>query len=131
MQATIEKLNAEIQNSKNPYVQVVGNFLIDHINSYPTSAEKILDADKSIVGSLQEMRREAEKVKVDNCAVLTDQQGFAIVLNYFGIDGVVTPTTNGKPTLNPKVNQKERSPKVVPLHGNNIQATLFDFIEES
>jgi hypothetical protein len=131
MQAAIEKLIDEIQKNNNPYVQVIGRFLIDHVNANSSSAEKILANDKTIIGSLDEMRKEAEKVKVNNCAVLTDQQGFAIVLEYFGIDGVVTLTTMEKPTLKPKVKQKERSQKVVPLHGNNVQASLFDFIEES
>jgi hypothetical protein len=131
MHAAIEKLNDEIQKNNNPYVQVVGQFLIGHINANSSSAEKILADNKTIIGSLDEMRKEAEKVKVNNCAVLTDQQGFAIVLEYFGIDSAVTLKTIEKQTLKPKVKQKERSQKVVPLHGNSVQASLFDFIEES
>lgn len=83
----ITKLRTEIdQNKNNPYIQVVGEFLINYLNSDPGQAEKILNPDKTIAKSLNEMRKEAEKKKVGNCAVLTDQEGFEIVLKYFDID---------------------------------------------
>ncbi|AOZ91588.1 hypothetical protein [Paenibacillus crassostreae] len=82
----INKLNGEIAASNNPYVQAVGSFLLQHINSNPQDAEKIMATDKTIIKSLDEMRKVAEKKKVGNCAVLSDQEGFAVVLNYFGIE---------------------------------------------
>lgn len=87
--AAITKLNGEITNSNNnPYIQVVGQFLIGHLDKNPQDAEKILTADKTIGKSLEVMQSEASKKKVGNCAVLTDQEGFGIVLKYFGIDGM-------------------------------------------
>ncbi|WP_284641210.1 hypothetical protein [Paenibacillus silviterrae] len=82
----VEKLNTEIEKENKPYVTAIGNFLLQHLQSKPHDAEKILSQDKSIVKSLDAMRAVAEKNKVGNCAVLTDQEGFAIVLNYFGIE---------------------------------------------
>lgn len=85
MQA-IKKLKEEIQkNSNNSYIQVVGNFLIGYLEQNPESAKSVLAEDKTIAKSLDEMRKEAEKKKVGNCAVLTDQEGFDVVLKYFGI----------------------------------------------
>lgn len=82
----IAKLKAEMdQNKNNPYIQVVGGFLIQELNVNPGAAEKILAEGKTIGKSLDEMRRAAEKKKVGNCAVLTDQEGFDIVLKYFDI----------------------------------------------
>jgi hypothetical protein len=82
------KLKAEMEGNKNnPYVQVVGGFLLQYIESNPAVVEKILSADKTILKSLDEMKRAAEKKKVGNCAVLTDQEGFDVVLKYFGISG--------------------------------------------
>ncbi len=93
----IEKLKAEMEKEKNPYVQVVGQFLLQHLDSNPSDADKILAEDKTIMKSLGAMRKEAEKKKVGNCAVLTDQEGFQIVLAYYGIKGdvatVPAPTT--------------------------------------
>jgi hypothetical protein len=83
----IQKLQAEMDKEKNnSYVQVVGGFLLQHLNEHPDCADKIMAGGKSIAGSLTEMRTEAEKKKVGNSAVLTDQEGFSIVLKYFGID---------------------------------------------
>lgn len=93
----IEKLQSEMtQNTTNPYIQVVGGFLLQHLAENPQDAEKILVADKTIAKSLGEMQKEAAKKKVGSCAVLTDQEGFAVVLKYFGIKGapvaMVAPT---------------------------------------
>ncbi|WFD11992.1 Cas9 inhibitor AcrIIA9 family protein [Tepidibacter hydrothermalis] len=83
----IKKINTEIKKSKNnSYVKVVGEFLLEHLNANPEAAENIMNTEKTITKSLDEMRKAAVKKKVGNCAVLTDQEGFEIVLKYFGID---------------------------------------------
>ncbi|QRG66948.1 Cas9 inhibitor AcrIIA9 family protein [Brevibacillus choshinensis] len=79
----ISKLKTEITESKNPYVQLVGQFLLQHLEQNPDDAACILKTDKSIMKSLDAMRKVAEKKKVGNMAVLSDDEGFAIVLNYF------------------------------------------------
>ena len=80
------KIKAEMEhNSNSTYIKVVGNFLLQHLEAHPDAAEKILVEDKTITKSLAEMRKVAEKQKNGNVAVLTDQEGFAVVLQYFGI----------------------------------------------
>lgn len=87
----IEKLKEEIDKNKNNfYIQVVGEFLLQHLDSNPQDAEKVLTEGKTILKSLNEMKKEAEKKKVGNCAVLTDQEGFNVVLKYFGINAAAT-----------------------------------------
>ena len=84
----IEKIKTEMAaNANNSYIQAVGTMLLDY-NTEVTheAAERILTEGKTISGSLAEMRKIAETKKVGNCAVLTDQEGFAIVLKYFGIE---------------------------------------------
>ena len=84
----VKKLTEEIEKSRgNAYIECVGAFMIGHINFNPHDAEKIMAEGKTIQGSLAAMREEAQKKKTGNCAVLTDQEGFGIVLKYFGIDG--------------------------------------------
>lgn len=85
-QAT-KKLGTEIEQNQNvPYVRHVGNFLLKHLHNNPDSAEKFMAEGKTIKGSLTEMRKEAQKHQVDNCGVLTDEEGFNVVLRYYGID---------------------------------------------
>lgn len=87
MTAAVEKIRSEMgENANNGYVQVVGGFLLQILEANPESAEKILAEGKTIKGSLDEMQKEARKKQVGNCAVLTDQEGFAVVLKYFGIE---------------------------------------------
>jgi len=92
MQEAINKLRAEIEKNKtNPYIQVIGEFLIKHIEANPDSAEKVLDADKTIAKSLEAMKNEARKKQHNGMAMLTDTEGFAIVLKYFGMQGEPAP----------------------------------------
>ena len=82
----ITKINDEMEKENNPYVKVIGEYLLGLIKNDETTAEKILDNDKSIMKSLEEMRKAAEKVKVGNMAMISDEEGFSIVLKYFGIE---------------------------------------------
>lgn len=79
------KIKDEMKKDNNPYVKLIGQFLLDHLTHNPEDAEKILVKSKTIKGSLASMRKEAEKKKVGNMAVLTDEEGFAAVFNYFEI----------------------------------------------
>jgi hypothetical protein len=80
-----EKLNKEITENNNPYVKVVGEYLLNCLKENPEISEYILIKEKNIIKSLDAMRNEASKVRVNNCAVLTEKQGFNIVLKYYGI----------------------------------------------
>jgi hypothetical protein len=98
VQKAIEKLRSEMDsNRSNAYIQAVGQYLINHVDT--SSAEKILKADKSIAKSLDAMRSEASKKKVNNCAMFTPEEGFAIVMKYYGISG--TPTVQTAPISRP------------------------------
>ena len=139
----IEKLENEISAS-NKYVQVIGQFLLEHIQAHPEAAEKILAEDKTIKGSLQHMKNEARKQAIEGAAILTDEEGFTIVLSYFGIEG---PPVTAQPPV-PKVEvqsavpaapqkaktaskKKKPSEKVVNFPGTEfVQTTLDDFFSE-
>ena len=93
MSEAINKIKTEMEaNKNNSYIQVVGGFLLQHLEVNPADAEKILTDDKTIAKSLDEMSKVAQKKKVGNCAVLTNQEGFEVVLKYFGIDTKPAPT---------------------------------------
>lgn len=111
--AAESKIKAEISaNANNPYTQVVGNFLLQQLATNPGAAEQILAEGKTIKGSLDEMQKEARKKQVGNCAVLTDQEGFAIVLKYYGIKAGSEP--QGCPSAAPAV------PVKPPAQGSDI-----------
>lgn len=84
----ISKIKTEMEhNASSAYIKVVGEFLLKHLEAHPEAAEKVLSEDKTIAKSLAEMRKVAEKQKDGNVAVLTDQEGFEVVLKYFEIGG--------------------------------------------
>lgn len=89
MEAAITKLKAEMDGKgSNTYIKLIGEFLIKHLQTNPGSIDQILSADKTIAKSLLAMQTEAKKKAVGGMAMLSDEEGFAIVLNYFGLQGV-------------------------------------------
>lgn len=89
----IEKIKSEIASGKNNgYVKVVGDFLLQHLEENPDFAAHVLAESKTISKSLDAMRKIAMQKKVDNVAVLSDPEGFAIVVKYFA-EPAPTPAT--------------------------------------
>lgn len=100
-----------------------------HLEANPSAAEKIIVKEKSIKGSIAEMRKEAEKQKVGNVAVLSDAEGFAAVLKYYGIEGgvavaSVAPSVVGKvePLPKPEVKPIVAKPSAI------FDVSLDDFL---
>ena len=82
-----EKLRAEMeQHSDNSSVQRIGNFLIKKLEINQDIAEKILEEEKTIIKSLETMRNVAMENTTNSMAVLTDEEGFEIVMEFYGIE---------------------------------------------
>lgn len=86
LQQALQKLQKEIgENAKDKYVQHVGAFLIGYVRNHPGHAAFIVADGKTIAGSLAAMKEKARKSQSNGVGVLTDEEGFEIALNYFGI----------------------------------------------
>lgn len=83
--SAMDKIRDEMAKSQDNYTQVVGEYLTGYLLNHPEAEEKLLDSGKSVKESLETVRKEAEKVKKGNMAVLDDRTVFGIVLGYFGI----------------------------------------------
>ncbi|NTU28871.1 hypothetical protein HPY27_01685 [Brevibacillus sp. HB1.1] len=117
----ISKLKTEMESdNEHPYIKLVGDFLIRHLESNPDDAEKIIAADKTIAKGLAAMKAEAKKNQYDGMGMLTDTEGFAIVLKYFGIKGAPVTVQAPTPVLAPVVT--EAAPR------NKFNVKLDDFL---
>ncbi|ASJ54882.1 hypothetical protein BP422_15690 [Brevibacillus formosus] len=117
----ISKLKTEIESEKkNPYIKVIGEFLIHHLEANPDQAEKVMAADKTIGKSLEAMKAEAKKKQQNGMAMLTDAEGFAIVLKYFGIEGA--------PASAPTVTVPTPKPIEQPASASDFDIKLDDFL---
>lgn len=83
--SAMDKLRDEMAKNDDNYVQVVGEYLTEYLLQHPEAEEAMLNKAKSIKGSLDAVRKEAQKVKQGNVAVLDDRTVFGIVLGYFGL----------------------------------------------
>lgn len=99
MEKAIEKLQKEMKTSKEPYVQLIGQYLIDHVRENQADAVHVLDEKKSIAGSLEHMKNMAKKKQKNGYAIFTPDEGFAIILEYYGIETRKTVIENHKTVL--------------------------------
>ncbi|MBJ6362127.1 hypothetical protein ACFOQM_12575 [Paenibacillus sp. GCM10012307] len=67
------------------YVRYIGAELMRFARENPDKAELFMAEGKSIIGSIYAMRKVAEKKKTGNMAMLTPNEGMAVVLEYYGI----------------------------------------------
>lgn len=122
----INKLKTEMDNSKDAYTKIIGEFLLQHLDKYSASAEKILVEGKTIAKSIDEMVKVAKKNAVNGRAMLTDQEGFEIVLKYFGIKDKVDKTDitpEAKPRHAPIENIEPK-----PKKDTDFDVSLEDFL---
>lgn len=126
-QATAKLMTELRMEGVHPYVSAIGNFLLDFLKDNPSAAEKIMVEGKTIIGSMRAMRKVAEKQKVDNCAVLTPEQGFKAVLDYFDIkEKGTTPVVKvATPTLS---NHAPEESVAAPRPTQRFEATLDEFL---
>ncbi|MGE7942800.1 hypothetical protein ACQKNB_12000 [Lysinibacillus xylanilyticus] len=121
VEQAMAKLQAELRVERvHPYVSAIGNFLMDLLKDNPSSAEKIMAEGKTIIGSMKAMRKVAEKQKIDNCAVLTPEQGFKAVLDYFDIK-----TTDAAPDT---TNYEPKESAAAPRPAQRFEASLDEFL---
>ncbi|MEK4425143.1 Cas9 inhibitor AcrIIA9 family protein [Solibacillus sp. FSL K6-1523] len=132
IEQVLAKIKNEMANSKNnAYVQVIGEYLINYVQNNPSSAEKVMDEKKTIVGSLDAMRKEAEKKKQNNCAVLTDQEGFAIVLKYMGLDAetaIIQQPVQASVPITIKTNDTPQTVDNIPKTKPRFKASFEEFL---
>lgn len=88
LEQAIAKLDEEMEAAKdNGVIVVLANYMIDYVTAHPEAAEAVLAEGKTLAGAFEAMRQEAQKHQKGRCAVLSDAEGFAIVRDYYGIDG--------------------------------------------
>lgn len=86
LQEALRKLQEEIASANGDgYVEAVGAMLINHIRKHPHHAPLVTIEGKSISKSIDAMAAEAKKRAKNNRAVLSDAEGFAVVLQYYGV----------------------------------------------
>lgn len=108
LENAIKKIKDEMEKENNPYVKVIGKYLLGVLKDNESAAEKILTEDKTIMKSLKEMEKEAQKVKVGNMGFLTDEEGYAIVLKYFDITKEKNESINNENVIDFKSKKIEK-----------------------
>lgn len=89
IERAIEKIKKEMEDKKeNSYIQAIGDYLLKQVEINRDAAEKICNGTKTIEKSLKEVEKVARKKAVAGCAVLSDNEVFKIVREYYQFEAV-------------------------------------------
>lgn len=89
IERAIKKIKSEMEQKKNNlYIQAIGDYLLKQVEINRNTAEKICNEKKSIEKSLKEVEKVARKKAVAGCAVLSDNEVFKIVREYYQFEAV-------------------------------------------
>ena len=83
VEKAIEKIKKEMEKGT-PYIQAIGNYVLTQIEVNGEAAKEVVDGKKTLKDALEKVRNEPKKQAVGNCAVLTDEEVFKIVAEYYG-----------------------------------------------
>lgn len=89
LQKITDRLEKECEENINDRMKrVICNHVLEKLSDVPEDVlEKIAENDKlTLAGAIEKMRNAAQKNSVKGCSVLSDEEGYAIVDGYFGID---------------------------------------------
>lgn len=124
LEKAIEKIKDEMSKNKNPYMKIIGNYVLSQIevNNSPVH-ENIVDGSKTLNGSLKAMETEAKKKAVNNVGILTDEEGLAIVAKYFGFEATQISADEAIVNSNVECRKQANKPKV------DFNVSLDDFLK--
>ena len=120
IQKATEKIKSEMESNKDSSIQVIGEFLLKQIEININAAKAIVKEGKTIKGSMEYMRNEAEKKVKEKKGVqmvaLSPEEGFRIVMKYFGFEAVQDKIIEyelqeieAKHNIKPETNKKDIS----------------------
>ena len=97
LQEIIDKFEKECEKNPDDMMKrVICNHVVEKLQEAPEKHLKnIIDSKLSISGAIGRMRDEARKQETGGYAVLSDEQGFAIIDKYFGL-GTTADTQSPK-----------------------------------
>ena len=94
----IEKINNEMQKDPTDrFAEILGHYIIDRSEN-ARDAEKVLKDGKSLKGAMDAVTEKARKARHGNVAVLTPEEVFGAVDDYFGFkkDGTAQGRQTGE-----------------------------------
>lgn len=83
IEKAIEKIKEEMEKNKAPYIQAIGNYVLCQVKINIEAAKEIVESKKTLKDALKIVTAKAKEKAVDNCAILTDEEVYKIVREYY------------------------------------------------
>lgn len=113
IEKAIEKIKEEMEKNKAPYIQAIGNYILVQVEINDKAAKEIISGEKTLGKALEKVKGEAKKKAVNGCAVLTDEEVYKQVREYYGFTAEQSNATkvvvNGVDTNEPAKEEEHKN----------------------
>lgn len=86
MQKATEKVSREMETD-NPYIKVLGEYILTDVLTDDFAAEKVLDEKKPLKGCLEAIKAKARKDAADGMAMVRGDAVYGWLREYYGVSG--------------------------------------------
>lgn len=85
LEKAISKIKEEIEKSNDINTKAIGKYLLTQIETNEEAIKNIYDGKKTLKECSKKVVEVARKKAVNGCAILSDEEVYKIVRDYFGI----------------------------------------------
>lgn len=97
IEEAVKKIKEEMEKSKVPYIQAIGNYVLNQIEVNGNAAKEVVEGKRTLKAALKKVEEVARKnAEASNifqgavggmrCAVLTDEEVYKQVREYYGFE---------------------------------------------
>lgn len=86
IEEAVKKIKEEMEKNKAPYIQAIGNYVLTQIEINDKAAKEVVEGKKTLKDALKKVKVKARIKAVDGCAVLSDEEVYKLVSEYYGFE---------------------------------------------
>lgn len=86
IEEAVKKIKEEMEKNKAQYIQAIGNYVLTQIEINDKAAKEVVEGKRTLEDALKKVKVKARVKAVGNCAMLTDEEVFKIVAEYYGFE---------------------------------------------
>ena len=105
IEEAVKKIKEEMEKNKAPYIQAIGNYVLTQIEVNDKAAKEVVEGKKTLKDALGKVKGKAREKAVDGCAILSDEEVYKRVSEYYGFE--VEQQNATKIVINEDVKVKE------------------------
>lgn len=86
IEEAVKKIKEEMEKNKATYIQAIGNYVLTQIEINDKAAKEVVEGKRTLKDALKKVKVKARGKAVDGCAILSDEEVYEVVREYYGFE---------------------------------------------